>query len=70
MSTSRLLSYAVALVCVLMGCALLFGVLHAATPGALGPVCGSILLLLGINRALVTRWKRRASHRRRLRDGA
>jgi hypothetical protein len=67
-ATERIFGYAVAVACMAVGGALLTGLYRPAAPGRLGVAFGAILLLLGINRYLVTRWKSRAPRRRSYRD--
>src|SRR5262245_25153976 len=55
-STERILRYIVAIVCVAAGGALLAGWFQPSS-GKVGLACGTVLLLLGINRYLSTRWQ-------------
>jgi predicted tellurium resistance membrane protein TerC len=69
-ANERTLSYAVALACVLAGVALVTRLILPAVPAPLSAGFGAILVLLGINRYLVTRWKQRMARRRHWSDDA
>jgi len=64
----RILALAVAVVCIATGGALLAGLYAAAAPAPLRIGFGSVLVLLGINRYVMSRVAVRPSRRRQLHD--
>lgn len=56
-------SYGLAAACMLAGVAAVAAPSHAGPERVLHWACGAILVLLGINRVLVTRWRRRRAGR-------
>lgn len=62
-STGGFGSYVLAAACILAGVAAVASPSHPGAERALHWACGAILLLLGVNRVLVTRWSRRRAAR-------
>jgi len=56
-------SYVLAAACMLAGVAAVASPSHPGPERALHWACGAILLLLGFNRVMVTRWRRRRAGR-------
>jgi hypothetical protein len=67
-AAGRILALAVAVTCIAAGGALLAGLYAPAAPAPLRIGFGSVLVLLGINRYVMSRLKVRPSRRRQLHD--
>ncbi len=67
-SFERVLGYAVSVACVGAGVGLWTGLLRPVPPGKATTVAGLVLVLLGLNRFLLTRWKSQRARRRALRS--
>ena len=61
---AALLGFAVAWACSVTGLALLCGILRFSAPRSASITAGIILILIGINRFLLVRWKSKPRHRR------